>query len=626
METSTRRGFQPHAGLQQTLQQFHLSSMSSLGGPAAFSARWQHELLFKKEGKEHEPLPPLPPLPPHHPHHHPHPHLLHLPLLVPSDRSTERGETLLHGEGISCFVVGGEKRLCLPQILNTVLRAFTLQQINAVCDRLHVYCSRCTAEQLDILKLLGVLPFAAPSCGLITKTDAERLCSALIQGGAYPPASLPGLPGPPGLGPPGPGQSPLTKPGTCSPSPAGGLGLGLGPVPGFPGVDLQIQTTERYPPPLGQGPGLGLGRGPGPGLGPGPGQSPHAKPGTCSPSPAGGLGPTPGFPGGGSSSLELQTTERFSRELIQGGAYPPGPPLPGPGPGPGLGPGPGPLTKPRPCSPSPVGCLGLGLEIQTTERLSSALIRGGSYPPGLGPGPGPGPGPCSSSPVGGLGLGPVPGLEIQNTERYPPPPPPGPGQTPLTKPGPCSPSPARSLGPAPPPFPGGGSSLGGPGPAPGFPGPTKPGPRSSSPAKGPSHGPPSFPGGNGSGSSLGLQIQSTELSLRVYHECFGRCRGVLVPELYARPGSACVQCADCRLMFPPNKFVVHGHRRQENRTCHWGFDSDNWRAYVLLAPDYDGKEERARAERLLDEVKEKFDYNNKYKRKATSRGNAPGGP
>ncbi|CAG6022042.1 unnamed protein product [Menidia menidia] len=470
METSTRRGFQPHAGLQQTLQQFHLSSMSSLGGPAAFSARWQHELLFKKEGKEHEPLPPLPPLPPHppHPHHHPHPHLLHLPLLVPSDRSTERGETLLHGEGISCFVVGGEKRLCLPQILNTVLRAFTLQQINAVCDRLHVYCSRCTAEQLDILKLLGVLPFAAPSCGLITKTDAERLCSALIQGGAYPPASLPGLPGPPGLG--------------------------LGP-----------------------------------------GQSPHAKPGACSSSPAGGLGPTPGFPGGGGSSLELQTTERFSRELIQG----------------------------------------------------------------------------------------FPGLEIQNTERYPPPPPPGPGQTPLTKPGPCSPSPARCLGPAPPTFPGsGGSSLGGPVPAsaPGFPGPTKPGPRSSSPAKGPSHAPPSsFPGGNGSGSSLGLQIQSTELSLRVYHECFGRCRGVLVPELYARPGSACVQCADCRLMFPPNKFVVHGHRRQENRTCHWGFDSDNWRAYVLLAPDYDGKEERARAERLLDEVKEKFDYNNKYKRKATSR-------
>uniref|UniRef100_A0A3B3BWN0 SKI proto-oncogene n=1 Tax=Oryzias melastigma TaxID=30732 RepID=A0A3B3BWN0_ORYME len=97
--------------------------------------------------------------------------------------------TVLEGETISCFVVGGEKRLCLPQILNTVLRDFSLQQINSVCDELHIYCSRCTAEQLEILKVMGILPFSAPSCGLITKTDAERLCNALIYGGAFPPRS-----------------------------------------------------------------------------------------------------------------------------------------------------------------------------------------------------------------------------------------------------------------------------------------------------------------------------------------------------------------------------------------------------------------------------------------------------
>uniref|UniRef100_A0A665X2H6 Ski oncogene n=1 Tax=Echeneis naucrates TaxID=173247 RepID=A0A665X2H6_ECHNA len=306
METVSRQSFQPHPGLQQTLKQFHLSSMSSLGGPAAFSARWQHELLFKKDGKESEPV--LQHLPPP---------VMPGPLFIPSDRSTERCETVLEGETISCFVVGGEKRLCLPQILNTVLRDFTLQQINSVCDELHIYCSRCTADQLEILKVMGILPFSAPSCGLITKTDAERLCNALIYGGAYPP--------------------------------------------------------------------------------------------------------------------------RCKKEL-----------------------------------------------------------SGGS-----------------------------------------------------------------------------------------------------------------------------LELELTDRSFKVYHECFGKCKGLFVPELYTNPNAACIQCMDCRLMYPTHKFVVHSHKAQENRTCHWGFDSANWRAYILLGQDYTGKEEKARLEQLLDEIKEKFDFANKYKRKASSRPSDP---
>ncbi|XP_077435745.1 v-ski avian sarcoma viral oncogene homolog a [Vanacampus margaritifer] len=307
METVSRQSFQPHPGLQQTLKQFHLSSMSSLGGPAAFSARWQHELLFKKDGKEPEPV--LQHLPPP---------VMPGPLFIPSDRSTERCETVLEGETISCFVVGGEKRLCLPQILNTVLRDFSLQQINSVCDELHIYCSRCTADQLEILKVMGILPFSAPSCGLITKTDAERLCNALIYGGAYPP--------------------------------------------------------------------------------------------------------------------------RCKKEASGGGA----------------------------------------LELELTER-----------------------------------------------------------------------------------------------------------------------------------------------SFKIYHECFGKCKGLFVPELYTSPNAACIQCMDCRLMYPTHKFVVHSHKAQENRTCHWGFDSANWRAYVLLGLDYTGKEEKSRLEQLLDEIKEKFDFANKYKRKASSRVSDP---
>ncbi|XP_048111490.1 v-ski avian sarcoma viral oncogene homolog b [Alosa alosa] len=289
--------FQPHPGLQQTLKQFHLSSMSSLGGPAAFSARWQQDMLFQKDGKNAEVLLNLPAQTPP---------VMSGPLFIPSDRSTERCETVLEREPISCFVVGGEKRLCLPQILNTVLRDFSLQQINSVCDDLHIYCSRCTADQLEILKVMGILPFSAPSCGLITQTDAERLCNALIYGGTFPP---------------------------------------------------------------------------------------HAD-------------------------------------------------------------------KDPSCS--------IGLE-------------------------------------------------------------------------------------------------------------------------------------------------RTEKSFKVYHECFGKCKGLFVPELYTSPGAACLQCLDCRLMFPTDKFVVHSHKRLENRTCHWGFDSANWRAYVLLDREYTEKEERRELQQLLNEIKAKFDIASKYK-------------
>lgn len=304
METVSR-SFQPHPGLQKTLEQFHLSSMSSLGGPAAFSARWAQDMYHKKDsGKEPEGVLQLPVQPP--------PVIPGGPLFIPSDRSTERCETILEGETISCFVVGGEKRLCLPQILNSVLRDFSLQQINSVCDELHVYCSRCTADQLEILKVMGILPFSAPSCGLITKTDAERLCNALLYGGSYPPR--------------------------CSKK-----------------------------------------------------------------------------DGGGGGTLELEVTEK---------------------------------------------------------------------------------------------------------------------------------------------------------------------------------------------------------SFRVYHECFGKCKGLFVPELYGNPSAPCIQCLDCRLLYAPHKFVVHSHKALENRTCHWGFDSANWRAYILLAQDYGSDEEQARLGRQLDEMKDKFDYSNKYKRKA----------
>ena len=105
-----------------------------------------------------------------------------MPVFAPVDTSrSERSDTKLEGETIACFTVGGEKRLCLPQILHTVLQEFKLPQINAVCDELHIFCSRCSPSQLVTLKLMHILPENAPSCGLITKTDAERLCNALLH-------------------------------------------------------------------------------------------------------------------------------------------------------------------------------------------------------------------------------------------------------------------------------------------------------------------------------------------------------------------------------------------------------------------------------------------------------------
>ncbi|XP_037794367.1 ski oncogene-like [Penaeus monodon] len=107
------------------------------------------------------------------------------PVLAAADKGSPgagRGceETLLDGEPIACFNVGGERRLCLPQILNTVLREFSLWQINNVCDELRIFCSRSTPSQLDALRVAGVLPHTATSCGLITHTDAQRLTQALL--------------------------------------------------------------------------------------------------------------------------------------------------------------------------------------------------------------------------------------------------------------------------------------------------------------------------------------------------------------------------------------------------------------------------------------------------------------
>ncbi len=84
--------------------------------------------------------------------------------------------------GSTCSV-GGELRLCLPQILRQTLHAFHWQQICRACEDLQIHCAPCSSAQLLALKTAGVLPAAAHQCGLITKSDAERLTRWVLEEG-----------------------------------------------------------------------------------------------------------------------------------------------------------------------------------------------------------------------------------------------------------------------------------------------------------------------------------------------------------------------------------------------------------------------------------------------------------
>ena len=105
------------------------------------------------------------------------------PLLIAAEGSTsyELTEIMLKNKLITCFKIGGERRLCMPQVLKEVLNIFTPAQIQSVSDSLHINFAECNAAQLEALKKGGVLPSGVPRCGLVTLTDAERLCAALLE-------------------------------------------------------------------------------------------------------------------------------------------------------------------------------------------------------------------------------------------------------------------------------------------------------------------------------------------------------------------------------------------------------------------------------------------------------------
>ena len=89
-------------------------------------------------------------------------------------------ETVINGQVIPCFNIGGEMRLCFPQILKQTLGSFHMEQICLACEELLIHVAPATNQQMSALKSKGVLPVTAHQCGLITKSDAERLAAYLM--------------------------------------------------------------------------------------------------------------------------------------------------------------------------------------------------------------------------------------------------------------------------------------------------------------------------------------------------------------------------------------------------------------------------------------------------------------
>lgn len=171
----------PH--LRTVLKTYQDSATKSLQGPG--SSLVVHPTAMKKELDSPEPVEEAPIIAPPMPE-------ISQPILSAPD--TGRGilyETILEGKPIGCFMLGGEMRLCFPQVLNNVLMDFGLDQINRIFDELRIFCSQCTIEQLNQFKAAKILPEDVNSSGLITRTNAERLCSALLHR-AEPPRAIKG--------------------------------------------------------------------------------------------------------------------------------------------------------------------------------------------------------------------------------------------------------------------------------------------------------------------------------------------------------------------------------------------------------------------------------------------------
>jgi len=179
----------PDENLDRLLKNYQQLAMNTLGGPSNIwrqrsrqtesPARLSYGSSSHTQPKQSLDLPfdfKLPFLPP----------LGSLPLFYPRDSVFDLGDCELvdcelDGRIIPSFSVSGEKRLCLPVLMRTVLKDREFPEITAALTRLHINTSLCSQRQLHLLKYRTILPAYVGVCHLITLSDAERLCTDLLD-------------------------------------------------------------------------------------------------------------------------------------------------------------------------------------------------------------------------------------------------------------------------------------------------------------------------------------------------------------------------------------------------------------------------------------------------------------
>lgn len=164
-------------GIQKVLKSYHQRAPSSLKGPGLALIHPHKKEIESPELTDDSSAQSLPPSPMGLP---PNPVLPHPILSAPDHGCGTLYRTELEGRMIGCFDLGGEMRLCLPQVYH-VLKECSFNEINRVIEYLGIDCCQSTPEQLHEFKAAGILPEEVKSCGLITRTNAERLCSILLH-------------------------------------------------------------------------------------------------------------------------------------------------------------------------------------------------------------------------------------------------------------------------------------------------------------------------------------------------------------------------------------------------------------------------------------------------------------
>ncbi|KAH7724512.1 SKI/SNO/DAC family protein [Aphelenchoides avenae] len=108
------------------------------------------------------------------------PHSVPMPVMLqPDNISSGLKSTRLGAHLISCFVVGGECRLCYPQVLAMLLHDVPQRTVDEMQTKLGISNLQATGEQVEVMKVNQVIPMNMSRCPLITKTNAERLIASL---------------------------------------------------------------------------------------------------------------------------------------------------------------------------------------------------------------------------------------------------------------------------------------------------------------------------------------------------------------------------------------------------------------------------------------------------------------